>query len=141
MPVMTVERCPKPNFGNVKYRAIVAGEVVGNGDTKQAATDNAIALLYRGYAMTYPHRVELRALGADWDRARKVWLVPDERADEARALVSGGGGTPAGRPAPYRGRLTRYGSGRGYLGTDRYGRAHFGAACGCEDYPCCGCGQ
>ena len=81
---------------------------------------------------TYPVRRELRALGADWDAGRKGWIVSDDLAAAASALVDGGRRSPS---------LQTIGGGRGYLGTDRYGRAHFGAACGCEDYPCCGCGQ
>jgi hypothetical protein len=36
---------------------------------------------------TYSIRDQLRALGGRWDAARKVWMVPADRADEARALV------------------------------------------------------
>ena len=65
---------------------------------------------------TYPARRELRAMGGEWDGARKAWMVPDDRADEARALVGGGG--------------SRRDSGR-VPSTNRRGR--------CEDAPCCGC--
>ncbi len=37
---------------------------------------------------TYPVRAALRALGGTWDAERRVWIVPSERAAEARALVS-----------------------------------------------------
>jgi hypothetical protein len=37
---------------------------------------------------TYPVRQALRALGGRWDAAQRVWLVPAERAKEARALVA-----------------------------------------------------
>jgi hypothetical protein len=37
---------------------------------------------------TYPVRDQLRALGGRWDPARKAWLVPAGRADEARRLVA-----------------------------------------------------
>jgi hypothetical protein len=37
---------------------------------------------------TYPVRVELRSLGATWDAVRRAWIVPDERAEIARALVA-----------------------------------------------------
>jgi hypothetical protein len=36
---------------------------------------------------TYPVRDQLRALGGKWDAARKVWMVPADKADEARKLV------------------------------------------------------
>jgi hypothetical protein len=34
-----------------KYQAMVAGEIVGNGATKQAALDDAVTNMYRGYAL------------------------------------------------------------------------------------------
>ena len=37
---------------------------------------------------TYPVRVQLRALGGEWVERTKAWWVPDDRADEARALVA-----------------------------------------------------
>lgn len=40
---------------------------------------------------TYPVRDQLRAMGGRWDGARKVWLVPDDRADDARKLVEAAG--------------------------------------------------
>lgn len=39
---------------------------------------------------TYPHREALRALGGRWNPARKGWMVPEDVADRARALVDGG---------------------------------------------------
>ncbi len=36
---------------------------------------------------TYPVRKELRAIGGVWDKDRNVWIVPDERAAEARELL------------------------------------------------------
>lgn len=38
---------------------------------------------------TYPHRRALRDLGGKWDARLGAWLVPDEVAEEARAIVSG----------------------------------------------------
>ncbi len=93
---------------------------------------------------TYPHRAEFRAMGGQWDAGAKAWMVPDEKADEARALLTGGNAgrrrTTQRQATQYRGGhdLTKYGSGRGYLGTDENGHAHFGTRCNCEDYPCCG---
>lgn len=50
---------------------------------------------------TYPHRDALRAMGGVWDAAQKAWMVPADRADEARALVTAVGyrdcTTPLGR--------------------------------------------
>jgi hypothetical protein len=42
---------------------------------------------------TYPVKDALKALGAKWDPQAKGWLVPEDKADEARALV-------ANAPAP-----------------------------------------
>ena len=73
---------------------------------------------------TYPVRAELHALGGSWDRVAKVWMVPEHNAAKAAELASGG--------------LRKIGRGRGYLGTDSNGCAHFTTPCNCEDYPCCG---
>lgn len=35
----------------LKYIAMVAGEIVGNGATKQDALDDAVTNMYRGYAL------------------------------------------------------------------------------------------
>jgi hypothetical protein len=40
---------------------------------------------------TYPVKNELKALGGKWDAARKCWIVPDDKAVEARKLVNGDG--------------------------------------------------
>jgi hypothetical protein len=37
---------------------------------------------------TYPVRDQLKALGGKWDPAKKAWLVPAAKADEARRLVA-----------------------------------------------------
>ncbi len=36
---------------------------------------------------TYPGKDALGALGGRWDAAAKAWMVPSERAEEARKLV------------------------------------------------------
>jgi hypothetical protein len=36
---------------------------------------------------TYPVKDQLKALGGKWDAAGKAWMVPDEKAEQARALV------------------------------------------------------
>lgn len=38
---------------------------------------------------TYPVKDALRAMGGKWDASAKAWLVPDEKAEEAKALVAG----------------------------------------------------
>jgi hypothetical protein len=45
---------------------------------------------------TYPVKDALKALGARWDADSKAWMVPAEKADQARALVTG---APAGQSA------------------------------------------
>jgi hypothetical protein len=38
---------------------------------------------------TFPVKDQIRALGGRWNPDSKVWMVPDERVAEARAIVSG----------------------------------------------------
>jgi hypothetical protein len=38
---------------------------------------------------TYPVKDKLKALGGKWDAVNKGWLVPDDKADEAHAIVGG----------------------------------------------------
>lgn len=78
---------------------------------------------------TYPVREDIKALGGTWNKAFKGWNVPDDKAEEARAIVAA-----AGHSAPYTPKrcrpAPRY---RSYATASRsYGR------CSCEDYPCCG---
>lgn len=49
---------------------------------------------------TYPVKDQIKALGGKWDADRKAWMVPDDQADAAKALVSG---APAGRNGGNRG--------------------------------------
>lgn len=37
---------------------------------------------------TYPVKDQLRALGGRWNADAKAWMVPEAKADEARALVN-----------------------------------------------------
>lgn len=48
---------------------------------------------------TFPVKDQLKALGGRWDATAKAWNVPEERAEEARALVAGAG-PQAPRRAP-----------------------------------------
>lgn len=50
---------------------------------------------------TYPVKDELKALGGRWNAERKAWMVPADRADEARALVAGTHTTPARKDVSY----------------------------------------
>lgn len=38
---------------------------------------------------TYPVKDQIKALGGRWNGDRKAWMVPDDKAEEAQALVSG----------------------------------------------------
>lgn len=78
---------------------------------------------------TYPVKDQIRALGGTWSKLQRGWLVPDDKAEEAIALVKYA--PPAAR-APSRPtyRTNRY----AVTSSRSYGR------CSCEDYPCCGCG-
>ena len=83
---------------------------------------------------TYPVKDQLRNLGGQWDKVAKGWNVPDERADEARAIMDGAGpvarATQARRYARYGSTYTRFSSGAEVF-TNKKGS--------CEDAPCCGC--
>tara|TARA_R110000868_G_scaffold207722_1_gene456706 strand:+ start:1379 stop:1642 length:264 start_codon:yes stop_codon:yes gene_type:complete len=78
---------------------------------------------------TYPVKDALRALGGTWNGRAKAWIVPDDKASQARALVDS---APAAAPrrARYGSTYTRFSSGAEVY-TNRAGR--------CEDAPCCGC--
>jgi hypothetical protein len=54
---------------------------------------------------TYPVKDAIKALGGRWDKDAKGWNVPDDKADEARALVQGAG--PKKAPASGGGRSYR----------------------------------
>ena len=83
---------------------------------------------------TYPVKDAIKALGGSWDSNRQGWLVPVEKAEEARKLVDS---TPqrqriAGgwRGSKHGSNYTRFASGHEVY-NNRRGR--------CEDAPCCGC--
>jgi hypothetical protein len=86
---------------------------------------------------TYPVRAELKALGATWSKDQQGWLVPDDRAEAARAIVAA---APAESRAP---RQSRYSRGRNpHRGVTRFasGATVYRNPRGrCEDAPCCGC--
>ena len=82
---------------------------------------------------TYPVREQMRALGGTWNKAAQAWEIPDENADEARAIVAAAGPkTSTPRRARYASRsvVTRFSTGATVYRNPR-GR--------CEDAPCCGC--
>lgn len=85
---------------------------------------------------TYPVKEEIKALGGTWSKASKGWLVPDERADEARAIVAGAGPSAPYTPARcrptsrYRSNVYQFAGGAEVF-RNKSGR--------CEDAPCCGC--
>lgn len=82
---------------------------------------------------TYHVKEQIKALGGRWNRNAQGWDVPDDRADEARALVAAAGSrAPRSRRTygAYSSRYTRFSSGAEVF-TNARGR--------CEDAPCCGC--
>ena len=91
---------------------------------------------------TFPVKEAIKLLGGRWDSKAKGWLVPADKAEEARALVTGAGPK---RPA-HTGSWTGY---RGRGGRRRYGSTYTRFSSGaevftnrsgrCEDAPCCGC--
>ena len=48
---------------------------------------------------TYPVKEQLKALGGQWNAARKAWMVPDDKAQEAERIVASAGPKPE-RPYP-----------------------------------------
>lgn len=36
---------------------------------------------------TFPHRAALKAMGGKWNAAKGCWMIPADRADEARRTV------------------------------------------------------
>jgi hypothetical protein len=90
---------------------------------------------------TYPVKEAIKALGGKWNKPRQGWEVPDDKAEEARALVANAPvsirppSRPRGRGRSRYGRgyvsnVTRFSSGA-VIYTNKGGR--------CEDAPCCGC--
>ena len=58
-------------------------------------TDNTVLVT----GNTYPVKDQIKALGGRWDATAKGWRVPADKADAARALVSGAAPSrPARRP-------------------------------------------
>jgi hypothetical protein len=82
---------------------------------------------------TYPVKEQIKALGGRWNADQKAWMVPDDKADEARALVSQAPKSTGRRnygKSRYGSNYTRFNSGAEVY-TNKNGR--------CEDAPCCGC--
>jgi hypothetical protein len=49
---------------------------------------------------TYPIKDQLKALGGRWNPDQKVWMVPTDKADQARALVAAGESLPPPQKQP-----------------------------------------
>lgn len=85
---------------------------------------------------TYPVKAQLSKLGK-WNAAARGWEVPDDKAEEARAIV-------ASAP-PHIGSSSRYRQRKRYRAHTGYTRFSSGAEMyrnprgRCEDAPCCGC--
>jgi hypothetical protein len=48
---------------------------------------------------TFPVKDKLKALGGKWDADNKVWKVPDDKEQEAKAIVAAGLPPGAAQPA------------------------------------------
>lgn len=55
---------------------------------------------------TYPVKDQIKAMGGRWNADQKAWMVPEDKADEAKALVAGGA-KPAKSTATYPDRKNR----------------------------------
>ena len=60
----------------------------------KTSTSNKVAIT----GNTFPVKDALKALGGRWNGDEKAWMVPESKATEARALVSGAG-AKSPRPA------------------------------------------
>ena len=49
------------------------------------STQTAVAIT----GNTFPVKDQIKALGGRWDAERKAWMVPADRAEQARQLVAG----------------------------------------------------
>lgn len=66
---------------------------------------------------TYPVKDQIKALGGKWNNDSKCWMVPADKADEARKLVAGSGGN-VGKPSAFRRTTCTV---CGHKATNRYG--------------------
>jgi len=89
---------------------------------------------------TYPVKDSIKALGGRWNKLAKGWEVPEDKEEEAQALVSSAG--PIKR-REYVGNASRFSPTKRYV--SNYARFSSGAEYyvnkrgRCEDAPCCGC--
>lgn len=75
---------------------------------------------------TYPVREQLKALGGRWSQSGQCWIVPDDKAEDARKLVEAAGpAKPKGcgtfRPRTCEGCRCRINYGR-FCGKCEFGR-------------------
>lgn len=84
---------------------------------------------------TYPVRAQLRQLGGRWNPNAQGWDMPDDKAEEARRLVTSAG------PSTYvpRGRSRRPNRFAGYTRFSTGAEIYRNPRGRCEDAPCCGC--
>ena len=69
-------------------------------------------------------------MGGEWNATAKGWMVPDERANDAKALLAVRRTPTTATGGRFRSNVTRFSSGAVVYQSKR-GR--------CEDAPCCGC--
>jgi hypothetical protein len=51
---------------------------------------------------TFPVKDQIKALGGRWNSEAKAWMVPADRADQARALVAGAPQSSGSSSSSYR---------------------------------------
>lgn len=70
---------------------------------------------------TYPVKDQLKAIGGKWNPDEKAWMVPDNKADDARKIVTGSATATTETTRPYRPQVCKvcgvkqYRNARGYL--------------------------
>jgi len=92
---------------------------------------------------TYPVKDQLKALGARWNPDAKAWMVSEDKAEQARALVNG---APKSAPRSDRGnwnpqKFNGYGAKRGgFLRACKSGGncSSFGSGRSCGGHDCDG---
>ncbi|MCJ7523374.1 MAG: hypothetical protein MUP21_14320 [Dehalococcoidia bacterium] len=75
---------------------------------------------------TYPVRMRLKGIGAQWDKGKKLWVIQEAKYEEAMAIVGGSGAKkpagwePCGYPGCYWGGPCDQCDGDGETDEDRY---------------------
>lgn len=83
---------------------------------------------------TYPVKDQLRALGAKWNPDKKVWMIADDKAEQAKAIVASAPAKSASGSNSYRpGRCKACGARPGPRGWPRIYRNGICSDCYADD--------